>query len=203
MSRLTRLERRAFTLFELLVVLALLILVLGLLLPVVQRIQDAANRVRCSNNLHEIVIATHNFDSVHETLPPAVGPMPNTRGDGTVFFLLLPYMEQDEIYKGGRDEAGDPSPWGGGVYAKPVQNYLCPSDRTGGPDHLFRNWLATSSYAGNYLLFGTGGASIARIPDGTANTLAFAERYQICNDQPCAWAYSGDSTWAPVFAHTS
>jgi prepilin-type N-terminal cleavage/methylation domain-containing protein len=193
-------NRRGFTLFELLIVLALVVSLFGLLLPALQKVREAADRTKCTNNLHQIMIAAHNFDATNQVLPPAIGPMPGKPGDGTVFFHLLPYVEQDNLFANGHDENGDPTPWGGEVYSGKVPVLLCPSDGTGGRDHLYQDWLATSSYAANYLVFETGGATLARIPDGTSNTMGLAERYQICNDVPCAWAYSSDTEWAPICA---
>jgi prepilin-type N-terminal cleavage/methylation domain-containing protein len=203
MFRSSRSCRRGFTLFELLVVLALLIVLLGLLLPIVQRIREAAKRTECSNNLHQIVLAMHNFHDQFDSFPPAVGPVPTRAGDGTAFFHLLPYLDQEKLYAKGRDVEGNPSPWGGEVYAKSVPPFLCPADSTGGADHLYQGWLGTNSYAANYLILGDGGRRLVDITDGTSNTLAFVERYQLCNDQPCAWAYSGDLDWAPIFAYSN
>jgi prepilin-type processing-associated H-X9-DG protein len=195
--------RRGFTMFELIVILALLAVLLGLFLPFVQKIREAAARTQCSNNLHQIAIATHEYQSVNDQLPPAIGPVPKADGDGTVFFYVLPYLGQEDLFKKGVDDQGNPSVWYGGVCTSPVKTFLCPADASGGASHLYEGWLATSSYAANYLLFEKGGASLARIPDGTSNTMMFAERYQVCNHQPCAWAYSGETDWAPIFAYSS
>jgi prepilin-type processing-associated H-X9-DG protein len=77
-------------------------------------------------------------------------------------------------------------------------------DTRGGEKHLYNEWLGTSNYAANFLALGTAGARLpTSFPDGLSNTIAFTERYQICNDVPCGWGYSGGTEWAPVFAYTS
>src|SRR5438132_7873785 len=103
--------RRGFTLFELLVVLALLVVLLGLALPVVQKVREAAARIHCANNLHQITLATHICESTYGKLPPAIGPFPAKDGDGTVHFYLLPFIEQDNVYKNAADAAGVFSVW--------------------------------------------------------------------------------------------
>lgn len=86
-----------FTLVELLVVIAIIGILVGLLLPAVQAAREAARRMSCTNNLKQIGLAVHNFESTHKTLPP--GGVWNAKFKrGSVFVYLLPFMEQQNLY---------------------------------------------------------------------------------------------------------
>jgi type II secretory pathway pseudopilin PulG len=212
MTLCRRPTRPGFTLFQLLVVLALLAILFALLLPAVAKVRIAAARSQAMNNLKQIGLALHNCNDTYGKLPPLAGPFPGQTGQGTLFAYILPFIEQDNLYKAALSPADNSlSVWNANLYSTPVKTYLSPSDATAPPDLLYHGWLATASYAANFQVFGNtqlntmhGAARIpASFPDGTSNTLVTAERYQVCGDTPNAWAYTGDSEWAPAFAYTS
>jgi prepilin-type N-terminal cleavage/methylation domain-containing protein len=149
--------RRAFTLIELLVVIAIIAVLIGLLLPAVQKVREAAARVQSQNNLKQIALASHSCHDAHDGLPPMLGVYPGSgasSGFGTVFFHLLPFVEQDNLYHRalnpvtGQYEAGF-----AGVNATPVSIYRNPADPSAAGQTTIHG-LAVSGYAANFLVFG-------------------------------------------------
>ncbi|MBA4192525.1 MAG: hypothetical protein C0467_31545 [Planctomycetaceae bacterium] len=100
-------SNRGFTLIELLVVIAIIVILIGLLLPAIQKVRAAAARTQSTNNLKQIGIAFHSYNDANRTLPPTFGWMPQRPPGkdyvangalGTAFFHILPYLEQGPLY---------------------------------------------------------------------------------------------------------
>src|SRR5262249_48783205 len=126
-------ERRGITLIELLVVIAIIAVLIGLLLPAVQKVREAANRMSCLNNLHQIALAAHNYHGDHgqfptgARLPVDVGGIPT--GGTNLWVELLPYFEQGNLYKQW-DYSDNRNNVGGmnATSARVIKLLVCPSD---------------------------------------------------------------------------
>jgi len=214
-----RSRTRAFTLIELLVVIAIIATLVGLLLPAVQKVREAAARIECSNQLRQLGISVHNYHTARKgALPPWFKPAPVTSPpaasayiqDLSVFASLLPYVEQENVYKALLSTS--PTMSRGQAQAKLITSFKCPSDRWFGtgvstfttPDNAP---FGLTSYGFNYQVF-VGAPNISTtFSDGTAYTVMFADQSAQCGknntttigipDSAHVWAW-GPTTNASV-----
>jgi len=203
LTSLQRFAKRGFTLIELLVVIAIIAILIGLLLPAVQKVREAAARTQCSNNLKQLGVGIHNYQSAFNNMPPQ---MINWGGNtnpywGTWFYNILPQIEQDNVWKLNINR----NCWDS-VRDRPITVFQCPSDASGNNGYSVQagNGWTVSSYSTVYHLFGTGTTynpntgnwttkskyQIGNIPDGSSNQIGLVERFQ---GFP---AYGWSSLWA-------
>jgi prepilin-type N-terminal cleavage/methylation domain-containing protein len=200
-------RRPGWSLLELLIVLALLGFLAGLLLPAVLYARQQNERKLCEDRLKILGIAMHNLHDVYRKLPPVVGSFPVPQQAGSLYYVVLPYIEEDNLYRKALQniQAGKVSVLDNDAFGAVVKNYLNPADKSAPPGNRYKGY-ATTGFAANALVFGVGrsrGSLIAAMPDGTSNTIMFAERYALCNGQPNLWGYNDVYYWAPMFAHYS
>jgi prepilin-type N-terminal cleavage/methylation domain-containing protein/prepilin-type processing-associated H-X9-DG protein len=196
---------RGFTLIELLVVIAIIAILIGLLLPAVQKVREAAARMQCGNNLKQLGVAIHNYASANNSsLVPGMAGWTSVGGNnnypgGGWHWQILPYIEQGNMQTA-LSTGNIYYSWGaannvnGQSTSTAVKTFRCPSDPTPSSDGARSNnaggW-PVSGYFRNYLMFDSSTYTtppsghvwtlskynIGNIPDGTTNTVAVVERY--------------------------
>jgi prepilin-type N-terminal cleavage/methylation domain-containing protein/prepilin-type processing-associated H-X9-DG protein len=146
-----RTRRQAFTLIELLVVIAIIAILIGLLVPAVQKVREAASRMKCSNNLHQLVLAAHNYESTHSSFPPASGPVPVTgTSRPSLQALLLPYLEQGNKYSQfDFTQDVNTAAVNNAARSTDVPVYICPSEISQSQFSLNGVLYGRSNYYGN------------------------------------------------------
>jgi len=228
-------RRSGFTLIELLVVIAIIAILIGLLLPAVQKVREAAARLQCQNNLKQLGLAVANFEGTYGKVPPAwwwpknynqysayyyspgngsYYPYASAGGNvvgtvGSAHYYLLPFIEQSNLYNLSNGNSQTSA-----VRKTPVKTFICPSDNPGayptGP-YLDKFSNALTSYIGNTaVLYPLGpGNMLTAMPDGTSNTIVWAEALFYCKNfygtTGRVWAWiqpqtSGGAGSCPFFA---
>jgi len=212
-----------FTLIELLVVIAIIAILIGLLLPAVQKVRQAAARTQSVNNLKQMSLGLHSMNDAYGVLPANImngganqypsNPAAMT-GGGTLQFYLMPFIEQQVNFNNMNAQAianGHTSSWWA-MY--PIKTYVSPTDPTNPPGGLIDTGSPRygTSYAPNESVFGSGNAvgstytqmndvnpATANIPKtflrGTSNTIVWAEKYAVCGTatQNVATFYWGEN----------
>jgi prepilin-type N-terminal cleavage/methylation domain-containing protein/prepilin-type processing-associated H-X9-DG protein len=190
-------RRTGFTLIELLVVIAIIAILIGLLLPAVQKVREAAARTQCANNLKQLGLALHNYHDANGRLPPGEvsqlsptgQPLGTSANRNWVWSaLILPYVEQAPLYDQLKPGTGQ-APTSGSTPLGPLTRtvppvYRCPSDP--GPDVNPRlgNYGKTNYPVSKVLCFIDTKTKITDIADGTSNTLMVGERANPPGGQP-------------------
>ncbi len=173
--------RRGFTLVELLVVIAIIGILVSLLLPAVQAAREAARRMQCSNNLKQMGLALHNYETTHRTFPPgfisrvtgswsggANSPMPEAGPGWSLFAMILPQIEQSSLHNTIQFGLPITDPLNQPARSTAVKVYQCPSDAWNEPVRVWPHSLAISDLAPCSYVACLGGGDPSNAPRYTA-----------------------------------
>jgi prepilin-type N-terminal cleavage/methylation domain-containing protein/prepilin-type processing-associated H-X9-DG protein len=201
-------SRWGFTLIELLVVIAIIGVLVGMLLPAVQRVRQAAAQSKCENNLKQMALACHNAESTYQVMPPAQGAYGGFTDTRTPCFMhLLPFIEQAPIYTEAA-AVNNPGYPASTAWQQRISVYVCPMDLGLGRAATVGWGMGECSYAQNFEVFGNPGQNWDGHPslsstflDGTSNTILFAEKLSNCGNQGNLWdRFDAQDVWCPIFA---
>lgn len=178
-------RRRAFTLIELLVVIAIIAVLIALLLPAVQQAREAARRTQCKNNMRQISLALHNYQSSYRVFPIGVLGIAGTKASGNVLTtwqtMVLSYVEQGPLFNRYNFNVRFDHPQNAAIVRKKLPVYLCPSNPLDmlvaglfGPSHYAAN-AGTKPGANDGVLFPLSAISFRDLIDGSSNTISTGE----------------------------
>lgn len=162
-------RRDGMTLVELLIVLAIIAVLIGLLIPAVMQVREAALVIQSKNNLRQISFALQNYAGDHEDGLPSIDGRGGPSKGLPFFGALLPYIEQGNAY---RQLIEQPASF------VIIKTYLSPADPTVQESSVQKDTVA--SYAANGVAFQKSSRLSSGFPDGSSNTIAFAEHYAFC-----------------------